>query len=599
MMAGKNYDIATTIKLNGEKEFDKALGDANRSMRVMDSELKKLEAAFDAGGTEMDYFTGKADALGREYKQQEAIVDALRRAVEEQNQAYGEASAEVQKYQIRLNNAEAKLSKLAKASETANRELEDLGRDSNKIGRQIENGIGDAAEDVSEKLDGMFAKVSADVNALKGSVAFQTAMDVGGFVMDGIQSVMGFVEENDEYNRQIAIARHNVERYGHDWDEAMKLIVDATVITGNRDGAFEAINNLHSTAVEDQQLIEAAADALLGVFLTTGGSLSFESLAEDFRASVVSRVPTGTYAEVLEEILQDVVIEDVEKALGKAKSVEDAFNIALAYLTQGGYQSTTKSFEEQNAEFLETQRKQQELATEWAELAQEAAPIVSAVVGLTTEAVGMLTEMVTNLKGNVSELQEILNNTEGTIQNPDWHKENLQEDYPEFSEALENGTLDSWEGTLDFMRKNLFPSAGAEELTTPETQTNFEDAGSMAWTAYTSGILSAAAENPAMQAVLDAEMAKIAEENDAAFTAGNNAMISFANGIADGSVVVMNNVNTLVNQINKALASIAMPAYGYGLGGITGGSLYIGRETLTDTVSRGMKVRVDTKNYLK
>lgn len=599
MMAGKNYDIATTIKLNGEKEFDKALGDANRSMRVMDSELKKLEAAFDAGGTEMDYFTGKADALGREYKQQEAIVDALRRAVEEQSQAYGEASAEVQKYQIRLNNAEAKLSKLAKASETANRELEDLGRDSNKIGRQIENGIGDAAENVSEKLDGMFAKVSADVNALKGSVAFQTAMDVGGFVMDGIQAVMGFVEENDEYNRQIAIARHNVERYGHDWDEAMKLIVDATVITGNRDGAFEAISNLHSTAVEDQQLIEAAADALLGVFITTGGALSFESLAEDFRASVVSRVPTGTYAEVLEELLQDVVIEDVEKALGKAESVEDAFNIALSYLTKGGYQSTTKSLEEQNAELFETQRKQQELANAWAELALEATPIVSAVVDLTTEAVGMLTEMVKNLKGNVNELQEILNSPEGTIQNPDWHKENLQEDYPEFSEALENGTLDSWEGTLDFMRKNLFPSAGAEELTTPETQTNFEDAGSMAWTAYTSGILSAAAENPAMQAVLDAEMAKIAEENDAAFTAGSNAMISFANGIADGSVVVMNNVNTLVNQINKALASIAMPAYGYGLGGITGGSMYIGRETLTETVSMGMKVRMDTKNYLK
>ena len=599
MMAGKNYDIATTIKLNGEKEFDKALGDANRSMRVMDSELKKLEAAFDAGGTEMDYFTGKADALGREYKQQEAIVDALRRAVEEQSQAYDEASAEVQKYQIRLNNAEAKLSKLAKASETANRELEDLGRDSNKIGRQIENGIGDAAEDVSEKLDGMFAKVSADVNALKGSVAFQTAMDVGGFVMDGIQSVMGFVEENDEYNRQIAIARHNVERYGHDWDEAMKLIVDATVITGNRDGAFEAISNLHSTAVEDQQLIEAAADALLGVFLTTGGSLSFESLAEDFRASVVSRVPTGTYAEVLEEILQDVVIEDVEKALGKAESVEDAFNIALAYLTQGGYQNTTKSFEEQNAEFLEAQRKQQELATAWAELAIELQPAVSALVGYATDVVDGLKNVVAIMKGATPMPPE---KVDETIKAIDEYYTN-----PENENSFGRWWTDFWGITPEKYRnqndRTLFPSAGAEELPMPfsetDLQTDFEAKGSMAWTAYTSGILSAAAENPAMQAVLDAEMTKIAEENDAAFTAGNNAMISFANGIADGSVVVMNNVNTLVNQINKALASITMPAYGYGLGGITGGSLYIGRDSLVDTVSKGVGQRVYVKNYLK
>lgn len=610
MMAGKNYDIATTIKLNGEKEFDKALGDANRSMRVMDSELKKLEAAFDAGGTEMDYFTGKADALGREYKQQEAIVDALRRAVEEQSQAYGEASAEVQKYQIRLNNAEAKLSKLAKASETANRELEDLGRDSNKIGRQIENGIGDAAEDVSEKLDGMFAKVSADVNALKGSVAFQTAMDVGGFVMDGIQSVMGFVEENDEYNRQIAIARHNVERYGHDWDEAMKLIVDATVITGNRDGAFEAINNLHSTAVEDQQLIEAAADALLGVFLTTGGSLSFESLAEDFRESVVTRIPAGTYAEALVGLIPGIVIEDVEKALGKAENIEDAFNIALAYLTQGGYQSTTKSFEEQNAEFLEAQRKQQELATEWAELAMNLQPIVTGVVDGIAGLVGGINSIIDWLEGidwgapfeNYMEWwmgfagNGINNLVSGNSTPAASNKGSLFEEHQKWWTDFAGPQISD---RFSSLFESLFPSAGAEELATPETQTNFEDAGSMAWTAYTSGILSAAAENPAMQAVLDAEMTKIAEENDAAFTAGNNAMISFANGIADGSVVVMNNVNTLVNQINKALASIAMPAYGYGLGGITGGSLYIGRDSLVDTVSKGVGQRVYVKNYLK
>ena len=594
-----NRDIRTTLEINGEKQVNAALKEMSRNMAVMNADMRAMKAEYSATDDAQRYFAQRSDLLNDKIKQQEQIVEALNKAVKDSAAKYGDAARQTDDYRIKLSNATASLYKMRQEAEEAAQELEDLGRDSNKIGRQIENGIGDAAEDVSEKMDGMFAKVSADVNALKGSVAFQTAMDVGGFVMDGIQSVMGFVEENDEYNRQIAIARHNVERYGHDWDEAMKLIVDATVITGNRDGAFEAISNLHSTAVEDQQLIEAAADALLGVFITTGGALSFESLAEDFRASVVSRVPTGTYAEVLEELLQDVVIEDVEKALGKAESVEDAFNIALSYLTKGGYQSTTKSLEEQNAELFETQRKQQELANAWAELALEATPIVSAVVDLTTEAVGMLTEMVKNLKGNVSELQEILNNPEGTIQNPDWHKENLQEDYPEFSEALENGTLDSWEGTLDFMRKNLFPSAGAEELTTPETQTNFEDAGSMAWTAYTSGILSAAAENPAMQAVLDAEMTKIAEENDAAFTAGNNAMISFANGITDGSVVVMNNVNTLVNQINKALASIAMPAYGYGLGGITGGSLYISRDSLVDTVSKGVGQRVYVKNYLK
>lgn len=605
-----NRDIRTTLEISGEKQVNAALKEMSRNMAVMNADMRAMKAEYSATDDAQRYFAQRSDLLNDKIKQQEQIVELLSKAVKDSAAKYGDAARQTDDYRIKLSNATASLYKMRQEAEEAAQELEDLGRDSNKIGRQIENGIGDAAEDVSEKLDGMFAKVSADVNALKGSVAFQTAMDVGGFVMDGIQSVMGFVEENDEYNRQIAIARHNVERYGHDWDEAMKLIVDATVITGNRDGAFEAINNLHSTAVEDQQLIEAAADALLGVFLTTGGSLSFESLAEDFRESVVTRVPAGTYAEALVGLIPGIVIEDVEKALGKAENIEDAFNIALAYLTQGGYQSTTKSFEEQNAEFLEAQRKQQELATEWAELAMNLQPIVTGVVDGIAGLVGGINSIIDWLEEidwgapfeNYMEWwmgfagNGINNLVSGNSTPAASNKGSLFEEHQKWWTDFAGPQIGD---RFSSLFESLFPSAGAEELTTPETQTNFEDAGSMAWTAYTSGILSAAAENPAMQAVLDAEMAKIAEENDAAFTAGSNAMISFANGIADGSVVVMNNVNTLVNQINKALASIAMPAYGYGLGGITGGSLYIGRDSLVDTVSKGVGQRVYVKNYLK
>lgn len=607
MMAGKNYDIATTIKLNGEKEFDKALGDANRSMRVMDSELKKLEAAFDAGGTEMDYFTGKADALGREYKQQEAIVDALRRAVEEQSQAYGEASAEVQKYQIRLNNAEAKLSKLAKASETANRELEDLGRDSGKIGRQIENGIGDAAEDTASKLDRMFERVSADVEALKSSTTFQASMDVGNFIVEGIQGLVGFVQENDEYNRQIAIARHNVEQYGHDWDEALEMIIYAATITGNREGAYEAINNLTSTGVENQELIRAATEALLGVFLTTGGALSFESLGEDFRASVVSRTPTGTYAEVLEEILQDVVLEDVEKALQNAESIDEAYEIALSYLTKGGMQGTTKSFAEKNEEFLESQRKQQELALAWAKLADEAAPIVTGVVDLTIGVVDELTEMIGTLKTNISEWKAILADPGNTILNQDWWKTNFETKYPEFSEWLYQEPENSGQkrGVFDIReqaeKENLLKLIEFRDLPSLFDAENleFEKVGAEAWTAYENGIETASEESMTVQKALESIIEDLTAGDESAVMAGQNMMASFANGIADGGAVVMSNVVSLVNAINQALAQISMPAIGYGYRGITGGNIYVSSEEMTRTVSRGLAQRVTTKNYLK
>ena len=84
-----------------------------------------------------------------------------------------------------------------------------------------------------------------------------------------------------------------------------------------------------------------------------------------------------------------------------------------------------------------------------------------------------------------------------------------------------------------------------------------------------------------------------------AFAAGQNSMISFANGIAEGGTVVMSNVVSLVNAINQALAQISMPAIGYGYRGITGGNIYVSTEETINTVSRGLAQRVTTKNYLK
>ena len=76
MPKSTNYEIKTTLAVDGEKEFKAAMDAANKSMRVSDSEMKKLEAAYNAGGEIMDYYTGRARVLNREAEQQEAIVEA-------------------------------------------------------------------------------------------------------------------------------------------------------------------------------------------------------------------------------------------------------------------------------------------------------------------------------------------------------------------------------------------------------------------------------------------------------------------------------------------------------------------------------------------
>ena len=613
MPKNTNYQITTTLAVDGEKEFKAAMDAANKSMRVSDSELKKLKAAYEAGGTQMDYYTGRAKVMNREAEQQEAIVEALRKAVEQAGEKFGEASDKVKDYQIKLNNAEAKQIALAKAAQEANRDLEALGRDSGKIGRKIERGIGDAAEDAGEKLDSMFERVQKDVNALKTSVGFEIATEVGGFIVNAVQGVTGFVEENQELNRQMAIAKYNIEKYDFDWTKSLELVTRAAAITGNQEGALEAINNLVSTQVTNEELIEAAMEGILGVYLTTGGALSLESLAEDLRASVASKKPTGTYAEVLEELIQGIVIEDVEKALGATKSAEEALQIATAYLTQAGYQTTTKSFEEQNADLLESLRKQQELAMAWADLATELQPVVTGIVSGTTTLVEGIKDVIDIMNGidfGEKETKELNDAIEEYYTNPEnensfgqwWSdfwgitpKKYKNVDKPDT--GAKSGLIASALGGLGLVR-----SATAETVVDPY------EAGFQAMQQYNMGLQEAAdKEMTAAQAAVATTIAQMQTEDqmEAAFEAGRNAMIAFGNGIAEGAGVPISNVQKMVNQINAMLSAMASPAYGLGWGGITGGNiaLYMDGQKVGGLVAGGVSSalgrKVSTKMTMK
>lgn len=582
MPKSSNFEIKTTIAIDGEKAFKAAMDDVNRSMRVTDADLRAMQAEFRATGDEEKYFTQRAEAMSEKMRQQEAVVEALAKAVKESGEMFGDAAAKTDGYRIKLSNATAKLFDMRVEAEEANRELEELGRDSNKIGRQIERGIGDAAEESAEKLDGMFAKVQKDVNALKTSVAFQVATEVGGFIVNAVQGVTGFVEENEELNRQLAITEYNISKYDFDWMTTLGLVTRATAITGNQEGALEAINNLVSTQVTNEELINAALEGILGVFITTGGALSLESLAEDARASVVNKEATGTYAEVLEELIQGVVIEDVNKALEATKSAEEALEIVTAYLTEAGFQTTTKSFEEQNKAYIDAAAKRADLAIKWAKLAETLTPIVSGAVDATGDVVDGLDEIAKMLL------------------DADFAKKQLQEYDPEFAGALEDGELDTWSGTWDYFIKHLIPSAGAETL--PGGDAN--EAGFLTMQQYVQGLQEAAdAEVSAAQAAVATTIAQMQTEEQlqAAFTAGKNAMIEFGNGIAEGAAIPINNVANMVNQINAMLAQIATPAFGLGWSGISGGNIYLynQQKNAARTMSRFIGGGVQTEMLMK
>ena len=557
-------EIKTTLALDGEKKFKEAMADAAREMRVIKADLKAVSAEFSATDDAQKYYAQRTELLNQKIRQQTEIVNALDRAVKDSASKYGDAAKETDGYRIKLSNATAELFKMRREAEDAARELEELGRDSDKIGRQIENGIGDAAEEVSESLDGMFAKVASDVNALKGSVAFQTTMEVGGVVLDGINAVTDFVNENTELNRQLSIARHNVEKYDFSWQDALSLMYRASAITGNMDGAMEAISNLVGAGYKTEDLLASTVDALLGVFLTTGGSLSFESLAEDFRASVVSRVPTGTYSEVLEEVLEGIAIEEVEKALKGAKDSEEAIQIALSYLTRGGMQTETRTYEERNKELIEAQIKNQELAVAWAELANELTPIVTEITETMIGVVNTLTDFVAWAKDKI-----------GMYVN--WVLEDTIPGYGLATDAFDFGKTLFTGGFGDIIQ--IFKEAGAEELESQwaiqgeqDAQTYWDSFGAAFENSEHADVYRNAFEQLGVDtSTTDAEEAGaetgqavvdgMESATEGADIAGQNISTALGNGIAAAAPGALQNAMDLVSQINDVLGMVAVPWY--------------------------------------
>ena len=102
-------EIKTTIAVDGEQAFKRAINEANNSMRNLGTQLTLAQAQFKKDGDAMKLMESRSKALKGEIGQQEEIVTALQRAVEDSSKAYGENSDKTEKWQAELNRAQAKL----------------------------------------------------------------------------------------------------------------------------------------------------------------------------------------------------------------------------------------------------------------------------------------------------------------------------------------------------------------------------------------------------------------------------------------------------------------------------------------------------------
>ena len=393
-MAAKR-EIRTTLALDGEKEYQKALGEAQRGLRVLGSELKLASAEFETNGDKQAFLTAKSQTLRSEIAQQEEIVKSLEGAVKDAGEKYGETAKATDDYQIKLNSAKATLEKMRRELDATDREAQDLGRDSVRVGRQLEDGIGDGADQAKESLESMAAQMKQSLEEIKSS-SFVTAAGSAWNMAQGVYQGLSELEESSrEYNRTLAIFKQNVEDDGFDYEWAKGKADEVASITGSIESALSGVRALTQTGWNSDEITEAINN-IVGACLKYDGT-TFDGLAQSIQETISKGEATGQFAKVIESMGYDV--NEFNEAMKNAETPTGKLQIALAYLTANGLVETKKNFEQNNKQLIEAQSASNRLKEAWAGLGEKAGIVSTPIKNNLAAAL----EEVNSLLGEITE----------------------------------------------------------------------------------------------------------------------------------------------------------------------------------------------------
>jgi methyl-accepting chemotaxis protein len=194
-------NVNTRFTLSGEKEYQDAVQKIGSSMSVLNSEMRKVTAAYAGNAESVAALSAQNEVLSKKTEKQKEAINVLQQAVKKATEAQSaankkfeeskdtldansdeykrlagaveDANGKVEKWQTRLNNAEAELSKLNNQIDENNKKIEESGKETGNLG-DVVNGL-------TSKLgiqlpDGM----KSSMNAM-GSLDAQSLALAGGF----------------------------------------------------------------------------------------------------------------------------------------------------------------------------------------------------------------------------------------------------------------------------------------------------------------------------------------------------------------------------------------------------------------------------------
>lgn len=166
-------NINTRFTLSGEKEYKQAISEIGSGMKVLDSEMRKVQSAYAQNADSVEALGAKNDVLERKISTQTEKIEYLKAALQQSAEKYGEADKRTMQWQASLNDAEANLNKLNSEFEENKKKIEESGNEM--------TGLGDIVNGLTQKFGIQLPdSIKTTMNGMAGLNASSLAI-VGGF----------------------------------------------------------------------------------------------------------------------------------------------------------------------------------------------------------------------------------------------------------------------------------------------------------------------------------------------------------------------------------------------------------------------------------
>ena len=191
-------DVKTRFTLSGEKEYKDAIAKIGDSMKVLNSEMRKVESEYIKNADSVDALKAKSEVFSKKIGEQKSKIEITRKALEEATKTQAAANEKFQKakdvldessdeykrlaqgvetatkkaqdWQTKLNNAEAELNKMNAELEENNEALEEAGANGTKF-QQAMDKVKDSVAKAKEEgtgAKGIFANLKESFAGGKG-----------------------------------------------------------------------------------------------------------------------------------------------------------------------------------------------------------------------------------------------------------------------------------------------------------------------------------------------------------------------------------------------------------------------------------------------